>query len=138
MEPKILTDSDKLQEMYELYGMAAHYCCNIEYRFAELLLHPEWQRQAVSNPEEIEAVYADLSRMTLRQLMKKYREHYNFTDEQEAVIDEVQTKRNYLTHRFFGMYGKRMDNPDVVEEMIAELKDLMAYFQEVSYSLAIE
>lgn len=127
--------NDKLREMYQLYGMAAHHCCNIEYHIVEWLLGPDWKKQNVSKPKELESIYADLSHMTLGQLLSKYKEHFEFTDEQLAVIDETQTKRNYLAHRFFGMYGKRMNEPDVVEEMIAELKDVIAYLQAVSHSL---
>lgn len=138
MQTEPLQDNDKLREVYRLYGMAAHHCCNIEYHVAGCLLGPEWTKKNVSTPEEVENVYADLSCMTLGQLLKKYKEHYNFTDEQEAVIDEVQTKRNYLAHRFFGRYGKRIHDSVVVEEMIAELKDLIAYFQQLSLSLTKE
>lgn len=138
MQTGPLQDNDSLREMYRLYGIAAHHCCNVEYRVAAWLLGPDWVKKNVSTAEEVENVYADLSRMTMGQLLKKYREHYNFTDEQEAVIDEVQTKRNYLTHRFFGMYGKQMHDPDVVGEMIAELKDLITYFRQLSLPLETE
>ena len=123
--------NEKLQEMYRLYGIAAHHGCNIEYRIVELLLGPQWNEHNVSSSEEVENVYADLYSLTLEQLLEKYKNHFNFTDEQLAVIDEVQTKRNYLDHRFFGMYGKQMNSPHVVEEMIAELEDLIAYFKSV-------
>ncbi len=124
--------------MYRLYGMAAHHCCNIEYRLARLLLGAGWSSLEDPDSEKIEAVYDDLSSLTLGQLLKKYKDHREITDEQSAVIDEIQTKRNYLAHRFFGMYGKRMKESDVVEEMIAELKDLITFFQAVSHSLDIE
>ena len=126
-----MKNNDKLQKMYRLYGMAAHHGCNIECRIVELLLGPEWNERNLSSPEEVENVYADLYSLTLEQLLKKYKDHVEFTDEQLAVIDEVQTKRNYLDHRFFGMYDKRINDPDVVEEMIAELEDLIAYFESV-------
>ena len=123
-----MKDNDKVQKMYRLYGMAAHHGCDIEYRIVELLLGNE---RNASGPEEAEDVYADLNGLTLEELLKKYKNHVKFTDEQLAVIDEVQTKRNYLDHRFFGMYGKRMNDADVIDEMIAELEDLIAYFESV-------
>ena len=98
-----MENNDKLQEMYRLYGMAAHHGYDIEYRIVQLLLGDE---RNVSSPEKAENVYADLYSLTLEQLLKKYGSHSKLSDEQLAVIDEVQTKRNYLDHRFFGMYGK--------------------------------
>jgi hypothetical protein len=37
-----LEESEEINEVYKLYGIAAHNCCNIEYRIAHLLLGPKW------------------------------------------------------------------------------------------------
>jgi len=53
----------------------------------------------------------------------------------DSVMKDVLEKRNYLTHRFFGEYGKKMHDTAVQEQMIAELKTLIIVFQSVSRSL---
>jgi len=50
-------------------------------------------------------------------------------------MKDVLEKRNYLTHRFFGAYGKKMHDTAVLAQMIAELKELIIVFQSVSRSL---
>ena len=130
-----LQQTAQLDELYRLYGIAAHNCSNIEYRIVFLLLGPKWTRARVTSPETVRKVYEDLQRKTLGQLLKEYKEHFAFTEQQIALMKEVLEKRNYLTHHFFGTYGKDMHDPEVQKKMIAELKELAIMFQSVSQSL---
>lgn len=130
-----LQESEQLNELYRLYGIAAHNCSNIEYRIVYLLLGPKWKQTADLNPEKVTEVYDKLQRLTLGALLKEYKQHFTFTDKQLELMDSVLEKRNYLMHRFFGTYGKKMHDPAVQVKMISELKDLVFVFQSVSRSL---
>ena len=130
-----LEESKQVSELYRLYGVAAHHCCNIEYKIAYLLLGPKWREIKKLNPAEVSKVYDDLYCRTLGQLLQAYKQHFTFTEEQNSVIKDVLEKRNYLAHKFFGNYGIRMQDPGVLEQMISELKDLTIAFQSVSQSL---
>ena len=68
-------------------------------------------------------------------LLEEYKQHFGFTEQQIALMKDVLEKRNYLTHRFFGAYGKKMHDTAVLAQMIAELKELIIVFQSVSRSL---
>ena len=106
---EVLEESDDLNELYRLYGIAAHNCSNIEYRIAHL--------------------------KPLGALLKEYKQHYEFSEQQIKAMNTILDKRNYLIHRFFGTYGKKMHNKEVLIEMIKELTDIIGMFQVASHSL---
>jgi hypothetical protein len=130
-----LQESEQLNELYKLYGIAAHNCCNIEYRIVYLLLGPKWKQTEELTPEKVTEVYDKLQSMPLGTLLKEYKHHFSFTEQQIELTRKVLEKRNYLTHRFFGTYGKKMHDPAVQKQMIAELKELIVMFQTVSRSV---
>jgi uncharacterized protein YfkK (UPF0435 family) len=130
-----LEESEQLNELYRLYGIAAHNCCNIEYRIAYLLLGPKWKEKEKLNPEMVREIYEKLNRLNLGMLLKEYKQHFNLTEQQQSLAEDVLEKRNYLAHNFFGNYGKQMHNPKVLEKMTSELKSLILIFQSVSRSL---
>lgn len=131
----ILEESEELTELYRLYGIAAHNCSNIEYRIAYLLLGPKWNEIEDLNPEKVTEVSENLYSKPLGALLNLYKHHYEFTDETIKQMDIVLDKRNYLVHRFFGAYGKRMHNKEVIKEMIEELVELNVIFQTASHSI---
>jgi len=130
-----LQETEQLNELYRLYGIAAHNCCNIEYRIVHLLLGPKWKQTEGLTPEKVTEVYDKLQSVPLGTLLKEYKQHFSFTDQQIDLMKNVLEKRNYLTHRFFGTYGKKMHDPAVQKQMVAELKELIIVFQSVSRSL---
>jgi len=130
-----LQESEQLNELYRLYGIAAHNCSNIEYRIVYLLLSPKWKQTADLNPDKVTEVYDKLQRLPLGALLKEYKQHFSFTDKQLGLMDSVLEKRNYLMHSFFGNYGKKIYDPVEQAKMISELKDLVLIFQTVSRSL---
>ena len=130
-----LEESEQLNELYRLYGIAAHNCCNIEYRIVHLLLGPKWKKTEELNPEKVREVYEKLNKLTLGALLKEYKQHFTFNEQQLSLMENVLEKRNYLAHNFFGNYGKQMHDPKVLEKMTSELKGLIVVFQSVSRSL---
>lgn len=130
-----LQESEQLDELYKLYGIAAHNCCNIEYRIVYLLLGPKWKQTDGLTPGKVTEVYDKLQRLPLGVLLKEYKQHFTFTKEQLALMEDVLEKRNHLTHHFFGMYGKKMHDPSIQKQMISELKKLILVFQSVSRSI---
>ncbi|MEI8173697.1 MAG: hypothetical protein WCH07_09475 [Deltaproteobacteria bacterium] len=130
-----LEESEQLKELYRLYGIAAHNCCNMEYRIVYLLLGPKWEETEKLNPEKVPEIFEKLTKLTLGSLLKEYKQHFNLTEQQLSLAEEVLEKRNYLAHHFFGNYGKRMHDPKVLEKMTSELKSLIVLFQSVSRSL---
>jgi len=131
----ILEESDELNEIYRLYGIAAHNCSNIEYRIAYLLLGPKWAKIKDLNPDKVTEVYEDLYSKPLGVLLKIYRQHFDFNEETVEQMKMILDKRNHLIHRFFGSYGKRMHEEGVLKEMTKELNELIGVFQAVSHSL---
>ena len=130
-----LPETEQLNELYRLYGIAAHNCSNIEYRIVYLLLGPKWKQTENLNPEKVTEVYDKLQRLPLGSLLNEYKQHFSFTEKQLELMNTVLEKRNYLMHRFFGTYGKKMHDPAVQEKIISELKELVFIFQSVSQSL---
>ncbi len=130
-----LKESEQLNEVYRLYGIAVHNCCNIEYRIVYLLLGPKWRDAKELNPEKVQKVYEELNSSTLGALLKEYKQHFPLSEQQLDLAKDVRKKRNYLAHNFFGNYGKEMHDPKVLEKMISELKSLIVFLQSVSRSL---
>lgn len=130
-----LKNSSTLEKVYRLYGLAAHNCSNIEYKIAHYLLGPEWEKADVLSPEEVDKVSDDLYKKTLGQLLKKYKKHFELTEEAPDILDEVLEKRNYLAHRFFGNYGKKMHNEETLKDMTEDLEGMIILFQSVSREL---
>lgn len=130
-----LQETEQLNKLYRLYGIAAHNCANIEYRIVYLLLGPKWKQTTGLTPAKVTELYDKLQSMPLGTLLKEYKQHFSFTQQKIDLMKDVLEKRNYLTHRFFGEYGKRMHDTAVQEQMIEELKKLIIVFQSVSRSL---
>jgi len=133
--PDHLQESERLSELYRLYGIAAHNCANIEYRMAFLLLGPKWAILEDLEPEKIREVYEQLYLKPLGTLLQTFKSHYDVSEEAQNVWTNVLEKRNYLIHRFFGEYGKKMHHEETIEKMISELTELVFFFQEVSRQL---
>jgi hypothetical protein len=135
MDLAMLKENDELDLLYKLYGIASHNCSNIEYRIAFLLLGPKWNLIEDLNPEEVTKVYEELYKKPLGALLKLYKQHYEFSDKTVEQMDMLLEKRNYLVHRFFGTYGRKMHDPKIIIEMTEELKKMIYIFQEASHSL---
>lgn len=131
----VLEESEELKTMYYLYGIAAHNCSNIEYRIAYLLLGPKWAEIENLDPDKVTKAYEDLYSKPLGSLLKTYRAHFKFSEKTIEQMHMVLDKRNYLVHRFFGSYGRRMHQSETILEMIEDLKEMIAVFQAVSLSL---
>ena len=132
---KQLQESEELNEMYRLYGMAAHHCSNLEYRLVSILLGPEWVAEEDLDHLKARKIYEDLSALPLGALMTKYKKHYNLSENTLEDIKFVLDKRNHLIHRFFGLYGKDMLERKTILKMIEELEQLIGIFQPASISL---
>ena len=130
-----LEESDELFELYKLYGIAAHNCSNIEYQIAYLLLGPKWAKIDDLDPDKVTKAYKDLYSKPLGALLKIYQHHFKFNDKTIAHMELVLEKRNYLVHRFFGNYGKRLHDKDTILEATEELNELIGIFQSVSHQL---
>ncbi len=130
-----LKETEDLKEMYYLYGVAAHNCSNVEYRIAHLLLGPKWAKIEELDPSKVTKVYDDLYSKPLGALLRSYKQHYEFSEVAIEQMDLLLEKRNYLIHRFFGSYGKRMHSKETPKKMIKELTELIAVFQTASHSL---
>lgn len=131
----ILEENDDLNRLYYLYGIASHNCSNIEYGIAYLLLGPKWAEIENIDPEKITKAYDELYKKPLGALLKTYKQHYKFSKKTLDQMNLVLEKRNYLIHRFFGNYGKKMHDANVVKEMIEELEGMIDIFQAASHSL---
>ena len=68
-----LQETEQLNELYRLYGIAAHNCSNIEYRIVYLLLGPKWKQTTGLTPEKVTEVYDKLQSMPLGTLLKEYK-----------------------------------------------------------------
>ena len=130
-----IPQNDEVNRIYCLYGKAAHHCFNIELSCAFLLRGPEWRKNhklSELTPEIIHTIANKLDRSTLGQLINKINVHFSLTSDDELYLEKVLDKRNYLTHEFFGTYGKRMYLPETWPEMIDELQKLLRFFEEAS------
>jgi hypothetical protein len=66
-------------------------------------------------------------------LLKKLKKHYNLRKSNETYLKKVLKTRNYLTHKFFGTYGKKMYLPDTWPVMKNELQELLSFLGDASY-----
>jgi len=131
----VIPQNDKTNAIYRLYGKAAHHCFNIELCCAFLLRGPELRKNhklSELSPEIIEEVGRKLDHSTLGQLTQKINIHFSLTSDDELYLEKVLDKGNYLIHKFFGTYGKRMSLPETWPEMINELQELLTLFEEAS------
>ncbi len=127
--------NDETDEIYCLYGRAAHHCFNIEVCCVFLLQWPELRKNhklSELTPERIDKVWMKIELSTLGELIRKIKKHFNLTRDNEVYLQKVLDKRNYLTHEFFGTYGKRMYLPDTWPVMKNELQELLSFFEEAS------
>jgi len=153
-----LEKSENLDNVYKLFGICAHHCSNIEYRIA-LLLHPAmWAKhrphlnnknQETQNTRDIKEWTAamqrfdealdkaeqdidDLYNMPLGNLIKQINGNYELSDEQAKYLGDILKKRNYVIHKMWGDYGRRLKDPLVIKEMLRELQTYEPYFRAAS------
>lgn len=154
-----LEKSEDLEKAYTLIGVCAHLCANIEYSMV-FLLHPiKWNKyranleqkkqkmldelvdvkkyNAASN--ELDKVLSDIDQeidkmytMTLGQLICEVKKNYRLADKQETYLREILEKRNYVIHKIWGAYGRRLKDPIVIKEMLKKLEDYEAFFRTAS------
>jgi len=155
-----LEKSEDLDNVYKLFGECAHHCSNIECSLA-LLLHPaRWKKHstdlenteeemqnklkdikqwAVANKkfdEALDNVEQDIDSLykfpSCSKLVKWIKEEYSLLDEQAKYLNEICNKRNYVIHRIWWAYGRRLKNPAVIKEMLIELQGYEKYFSSAS------
>ncbi len=153
-----LEKSEDLDNVYKLFGVCAHHCSNIEYRIA-FLLHPakwtkhwahlkrknqetknirdikEWTAAMKRFDEALDNVEQDidnLSNVTLGNLIKQVNDNYPLLGEQRKYLREILEKRNYVIHKMWGDYGRRLKDPLAIKEMLKELQAYEPYFRSAS------
>jgi hypothetical protein len=153
-----LEKSVDLDNVYKLFGVCAHHCSNIEYSVA-FLLHPvKWKKheahlkhknQETQNTRDIkkwtvamkkfdEAIdnvsqdIDNLDKMTLGKLINQIKGNYPLLEVQARYLKEILDKRNYVIHKMWGAYGRRLKDPQVIREMLGELQDCESYFRSSS------
>ncbi len=154
-----LKDSNDLSSVYKLFGVCAHHCSNIEYNIA-LLLHPstwskhwkdlerkktelnnkhfnirEWNAAMKRFDEALNNVQQDigcLDKLPLGALIKEVKTGYQLSSEQTKYLKDILDKRNYVIHKIWGVYGRRLQDPLVVREMLAELTGYEVFFRYAS------
>ena len=154
-----LTNSDDLDKLYKLFGVCAHHCSNIEYNIA-FLLHPaKWKKHSANLErkkretqnelgnikerftamqrfdEALDNVDQDINKLyevPLGKLIQQIKDNYSLSDEQAEYLEEVLKKRNYVIHKIWGIYGRRLKEPLVIKEMLRELQDCEMYFRSAS------
>lgn len=154
-----LEKSDDLDNVYKLFGVCAHHCSNIEYSLA-LLLHPaKWKKHSVhleckkqetwnklgdikewvaamkKFDEALINVEQDIDKLykvSLGKLIKQIKANYPLSEEQAKYLREILKKRNYVIHKMWGAYGRRLKDPLVIKEMLGELQGCETYFSSAS------
>ena len=106
--PPPLQDSEELNEVYRLFGIAAHHCSNIEHRLLMFLFEPMWFKEEMLTEEKIAEVEAKLNGMTLGQIIQQIKKNYALDKDQEEYMQDILTRRNYLMHHFYAFYGIEM------------------------------
>ena len=101
-----LQESDDLNEVYRLFGIASHYCSNIEHRLLIFLLEPvslssirmtgkknkaveERIDEAKKVQERIDEVTKKLCEMTIGQLIEQIKQHYNLNEYQKKYLRKI-------------------------------------------------
>ncbi len=152
-----LEKSVDLDNVYKLFGVCAHYCSNIEYSVA-FLLHPaKWAKHKVHlerNKQEaqkggieeevaamkrveetLDSVKQDIDNLynaTLGNLIKQINNNYPLSEKQRKYLKEILNKRNYVVHKMWGDYGRRLKDPLIIKEMLRELQAYKLYFRSAS------
>jgi hypothetical protein len=91
-----LIRSKELDEVYRLYGVAAHNCYNIELSCAFLMRGPKWKKEKALTAEKIKEIGKKLDHCTLGSLICMIKSNFDLTSEGEQYFEDILKKRNYL------------------------------------------
>jgi hypothetical protein len=127
-----LTKCKELDEVYRLYGVAAHHCYNIELACAFLMRGPKWKKEKALTAEKVEEIGKKLDRCTLGSLICMIKSNFDLTSKGEQYFEDILKQRNYLIHQFFGKRSKEMNSQDNLLNIQKELRQLVVYLQEAS------
>ncbi len=137
-----LEKSEDLDNVYKLFGICAHHCSNIEYRIAFLLQPTKWKKhrahldcknqemqkcdikewpaamkrfeEALDNVgEDMDALY----NVPLGNLIKQINDNYALSDDQKEYLRDILEKRNYVIHKMWGKYGRRLKDAQVIKDI---------------------
>lgn len=152
-----LEKSEDLDNVYKLFGICAHHCSNIEYRMAFLLQPLMWKKHrahldnknqemqkcdirewpaAMKRFEEaldnVGQDIDDLYNVPLGKLINQINDNYKLLDEQKKYLRQILEKRNFVIHKMWGKYGRRLMDALVIKEMLGELQEYERYFRAAS------
>lgn len=128
----MLTKCKELDEVYRLYGVAAHHCYNIELSCAFLMRGPKWKKEKALTTEKITEIGKKLDRCTLGSLICMIKSNFDLTSENKEYFKDILEQRNHLIHEFFGKHAKEMNSQDSLLSIQRELKQSVIYLQEAS------
>lgn len=74
----------------------------------------------------------NLYNVPLGNLIKQVNDNYPLLNEQTTYLKEILGKRNYVIHKMWGAYGRRLKDPLIIKEMLRELQDCEVYFRTAS------
>jgi len=159
LEKSRLDKSDDLENVYKLFGVCAHHYSNIEY-MAAFLLHPvKWNKhrdnlerrkqetrnktggieKMVEAMKEFDMALADVGHdidnlydVPLGNLINQVNSNFSLSEEQIKYLRDILKKRNYVIHKMWGVYGRRLKDPQVIKEMLKELQYYEPYFRSAS------
>jgi hypothetical protein len=131
-----LTRCKELDEVYRLYGVAAHHCYNIELSCAFLMRGTKWKQESALTAEKIVEIGRKLDGATLGSLIGMIKSSFELTGDNEQYLAAVLKQRNYLIHEFFGKRSGEMNSRDALPQIRDELRQAVTFLHEASEVLA--
>lgn len=132
MEPpyEVNEDSARIREVYARYGLAMYAAQLLETGLIQYAVTLQRDGFNINSPEDYEATWDKLAKMTLGQLLKAI-DPTLLNDEIKAEFDNALALRNRLTHRYFWEKANEMLGKSSKEQMVIELQGYADYFKEL-------
>lgn len=150
-----LENSADLDVIYRLAGICAHHCANIEYSMSFLLVPKkyaehqpvldlekaqtqsweEWfeaKKEFDSSIKNMEKEIDKLDDLALGALIQQVNEKYRPPEAVIGYLNEIRMKRNYVIHKIWAIYGKRLKDPVAAKKMFHELQEHEHFLRDAS------
>jgi len=131
--PAIENCCDK--EAYAFAGLAFYWASVLEHGALNLAVVLALPEVNVLTQNEFEAIFEDLSRKTLGQLLKTAREVIKLSARDEEIIQRALSTRNELIHSFFRSHAEDFVSEQGRHEMKSKLSEMVLEMKEADFTI---
>jgi len=130
-------ESYRIREVYAFYGLTMYHIQCLERTLAMLAATVYNLNADHITRSQFDSILEGNFKKTLGQLISNVKKSVDLSDDFEKKLSDALEKRNFIAHHYFWARAMKFGHTRGKEEMITELSQLSAYFEEMDKELSL-